>query len=74
MYYVNEFNKPSTDEWQYAIWKIKRVSENTIIKFRWIKKIYDPVNRFKIGEMHTLTSSVLKSNEHEVIQRIFEGK
>ena len=74
MYYVNEFNKSSTStEWEYAIWKIKRISEVTLPEFKWIKKIYDPANIFKVGDMFNVAPAILESNERKVVQRIFEG-
>jgi len=71
---VNEFNDPGTDEWQYSIWKIKKISESgRYYKCKWIKKIYDPMNLFKIGYILDATEPTIKKNEREVIQTVFEG-
>lgn len=74
MYCVDEFSRVDIDEWQYVIWKIKRISDTgrwSLPRYVCVKKIYDPMNKSKVGDM--LTKPSIFKSERKVILRIFEG-
>jgi len=77
MYYINRFQEPepNIDEWTFGIWKIKKVKQrpgSRFTNYKWVKKIYDPGNIFKVGHVLELTSAVMTKNEYGVIKEIFK--
>lgn len=70
IYYINKFNVPNTDDWRFAVWQVERNRKNTRW-YTWIKKIYDPENRFDKWYVLDPTAATIAESEHKLIEMIF---
>jgi len=70
IYYINKFNVPNTEDWHFAVWEVKRNTKKSSW-YTWVKKIYDPEERFNRGYALDPTQATIAESEQKLIKMIF---
>jgi hypothetical protein len=77
-YYINKFNEPNTDKWDFAIWEIKvdltrgPWGGGSSQWYKFVKKIYDPKDHFREGFQLDPADHLIANDAKSLIWKLFE--
>jgi hypothetical protein len=74
-YYINTFNVPPDSDRYFAIWEIEKTGEKTFSMFpvyKFIKKIHDPLGKFKKFDEYDFGDQVTAEDSRDLIRKLFD--